>query len=232
MARGKGMGKRARLTRERLDGTVVDIEFLLIAVIQGLALTTLAVEAEPVFREGDWVYWPYVLAGFVLMLNFWSLAVIHSISFITWPFDLVHTLLYMLVAFVEVAAFAEVTQPAKWFILMLVFFVLSWLLYAWDMKVIREKRGAFQDTPARARLYDHIYRQQSREMRLMVPGAIVFHGLIVLLMIVAPGFVLGGDRHVIFVGLQLVFGLIYLGDIVRGFGERRRLITDCIEEEA
>jgi hypothetical protein len=38
------MRRRSRLTRERLDGTVVDIEFLLIAVIQGLALTTLAVD--------------------------------------------------------------------------------------------------------------------------------------------------------------------------------------------
>ena len=30
------MLKRAVLTREKLDGTVLDIEFLLIAVIQGL----------------------------------------------------------------------------------------------------------------------------------------------------------------------------------------------------
>jgi hypothetical protein len=224
------MGKRPRLTRERLDGTVVDIEFLLIAVIQGLALTTLAVEAEPVFREGDWAYWPYVLAGFVLMLNFWSLAIVHSISFIGWPFDLVHTLLYMLVAFVEVAAFAEVTHPAKWFFLMLAFFLVSWLLYAWDARLIRAKREEFDDTPERRRLYEHIDRQQRRELRVMVPGAIVFHGLIVLLLVMAPDFVLGGDRHVIFVGLQVLFGLAYLLEIVRDFGERRQLISACLEE--
>lgn len=224
------MGKRPKLTRERLDGTVVDIEFLLIAVIQGLALTTLAVEAEPVFREGDWVYWPYVLAGFVLMLNFWSLAIIHSISFISWPFDLVHTLLYLLVAFVEVAAFAEVTHPAKWFVFMFVFFVCSALLYAWDMKVIREKREEFQDTLPRARLYEHIYGQQRTELTRLLPAAVIFHGGIVVLLWVAPGIVLDDDRHVLFVGAQLVFGLAYLAAIVRSFGVRRQLIDACIED--
>jgi hypothetical protein len=224
------MAKRPRLTRERLDGTVVDIEFLLIAVIQGLALTTLAVEAEPVFRDGEWIYWPYVLAGFVLMLNFWSLAIVHSISFIAWPFDLVHTLLYMLVAFIEVAAFAEITHPAKWFVLMLAFFAVSWVLYAWDMKVIAERRAEFLDTPPRARLHAHIAGQQERELCLMLPGAVAFHGLIVLLLWLVPDVVLGGDRHVFFVGAQLVFGLVYLVGIVRSFETRKRLITDCVEE--
>ena len=57
------MSRRALLTRERLDGRVVDIEFVLIAVIQGLALTTLAVESETVIGETQWLYWPYVIAG-------------------------------------------------------------------------------------------------------------------------------------------------------------------------
>ncbi len=103
------MQKRPVLTREHLDGTVVDIEFLLIAVIQGFALATLAVDSDAVISGRDWIYWPYVLAAFILILNFWSLAIIHSISFISWPFDLIHTLLYFLVAFVEVAAFSQVT---------------------------------------------------------------------------------------------------------------------------
>ena len=81
------MAKRALLTRERLDGRVVDIEFVLIAVIQGLALTTLAVESEAVIGETQWVYWPYVFAGFILIANFWTLAVTHTLSFISWPFD-------------------------------------------------------------------------------------------------------------------------------------------------
>jgi hypothetical protein len=225
------MRRRSVLTRERLDGTVVDIEFLLIAVIQGLALTTLAVESEAVIGEAEWVYWPYVLAGFVLILNFWSLAIIHSISFISWPFDLVHTLLYMLVAFVEVAAFAQVTHPAKWFVFTFVFFLVSWFLYRWDMRVIREKRGEFQDTPAEARLYDHIVHQQTIELRYLLPVAIVFHAVIVALLWFDPDMILGGNRHLYVVGAQLICGLGYLAEIIRNFSVRRRLLSDCAEEE-
>ncbi len=225
------MARRPILTRERLDGTVVDIEFLLIAVIQGLALTTLALEAESVIGEGEWMAWPYIAAGFVLMLNFWSLAVIHSISFISWPFDLVHTLLYLLVAFVEVTAFTQVAHPAMWFVLMFVFFAVSFLLYAWDAKMMREREGEFRDTPPRARLYDHMYGRQSAELRLLLPGALVFHGAIVVVLWVSPETILADGRHLYVVGAQLVFGLIYLASTIIGFRVRERLLSQCIEDE-
>jgi hypothetical protein len=225
------MRRRTKITRERLDGTVIDIEFLLIAVIQGLALTTLAVESEEVIREGQWLYWPYMIAGFVLILNFWSLAIVHSISFISWPFDLVHTLLYFVVAFVEVSAFAEITHPDEWFILTSIFFLVSWLLYAWDMKMIRDRRADFEDSPARQRLYDDIYRQQALGVRVLLPPTLIIHAVVVGLILFAPQAILGGNRHEYAVGLQLVTGLIYLGMIIRDYGARQKLISACIEED-
>ncbi len=223
--------RRSRLTRERLDGTVVEIEFLLIAVIQGLAITTLAVESESVIGELEWEYIPYVAAGFVLILNFWSLAIIHSVSFISWPFDIVHTLLYLLAAFVEVAAFAQITHPAKWFVFMLVFFLISFVLYLWDAKMVRDHREDFQDTPARAALYAHIDGRQRIELRLLLPAALVFHGLIVLSLWLWPDLIMGGEHHIIVVLLQLLTGLVFLAGTVRSFRERERLITACVEEE-
>ncbi len=225
------MLKRSILTREKLDGIVLDIEFLLIAVIQGLALTTLAVESEGVLGEGEFLYWPYVAAGFVLIMNFWSLAIIHSISFISWPFDLVHTILYFLATFVEVAAFTQLTNPTGWFIAMFAFFLVSALLYLWDAKVIREKESEFNDTPARASLYRHIHERQKVELRLMLPAALVFHGAIVVVLLAAPALILEHDRHVYLVLAQLIFGLLFLAGVVRDFKVRERLITDCIENE-
>lgn len=225
------MLKRSSLTREKLDGTVVDIEFLLIAVIQGLALTTLAVESEGVLGEGEFLYWPYVAAGFVLIMNFWSLAIIHSISFIRWPFDLVHTILYFLATFIEVTAFTQITHPTGWFIAMFAFFVVSGLLYLWDARMIREQRAAYQDTPERASLYRHIHERQHAELRTMLPAALVFHGAIVVVLLVAPELILDHDRHVYVVSAQLVFGLLFLAGIVRDFRVREKLITDCIEDE-
>lgn len=225
------MAKRSILTRERLDGTVVDIEFLLIAVIQGVALVTLAVESEDVLGKAEFLYWPYVAAGFVLIMNFWSLAIIHSISFISWPFDLVHTILYFLATFVEVTAFTQITHPAGWFVAMFAFFAVSGLLYLWDAKVIREKQAEYEDTPARTRLYRHIHERQQAELRYMLPGALVFHGAIVVVLFAAPELILDHDRHVFLVTAQLIFGLLFLAGIVRDFRVRQRLITGCIEDE-
>jgi hypothetical protein len=223
---------RWTLTRDRLDGTVLDIEFLLIAVIQGLALTTLAVESEGMIVEVDWLFWPYMVSGFILIINFWTLALVHSISFIRWPFDVVHTLFYLLVAFVEVAAFAQITHPAKWFAFTFAFFVVSALLYLWDMKMIRDRRDDFADTPAKQALYRHIHDRQLNELRLVVPAALIFQGGVVAVLWLRPEAILGGHRDLILVLAQIVFGVVYLADTIRAFGVRRELITACIEEPA
>ena len=222
------MDDRNALTRERLDGTVIDIEFLLLAVIQGLALTTLVVDAEPVIAEGQWLYWPYVIAGFILIINFWALATVHSISFISWPLDLVHTILYLLVAFVEVSAFSQLTHPDRWFIYTLAFFVASAFLYLWDMRMISERRAEFQNSPARSRLYAHIHARQLAEIRIVLPAALTFQGVVVLLLWQAPDLILNDNRHLFVVAAQIVFGLAYLAHTLRTFETRKRLITACM----
>jgi hypothetical protein len=225
------MARHTLLTRERLDGTAVDIEFLLIAVIQGFALATLAVDADPIMAGGDWLYLPYLLAAFILILVFWGLAIVHSISFISWPFDLVHTLLYLLVGFVEVSSFSAIRHPEAWFFFMAGFFIVSGLLYLWDMKMIAERHAEFQDTPARARLYDHIYANQSFELRFVMAPAIVFQVAVVLVMWQAPDLVLGGNRHLLIVGAQDLFGLGFLTLIIRSFTTRRKLITNVADDD-
>ena len=65
----------------------------------------------------------------------------------------------------------------------------------------------------------------------MLPGALVFHGAIVVVLLAAPALILDHDRHVWLVTAQLIFGLFFLAGVVRDFRVRERLITDCIEEE-
>jgi hypothetical protein len=224
------MARRSILTRERLDGRIVDIEFLLIAVIQGLALTTLAVESEAIIGEAQWIYWPYMIAGFVLIINFWTLVITHSISFISWPFDIVHSVLYMLAAFIEVAAFAQITHPAQWFIFMFVFFLVSIVLYAWDLHMIRQRRAEFEDTPARTRLYAHIHDRQTLELHVLLPAALVLQAGVVVVLWQAPDLILADNRHLYVVAIQIVGGLGFLADTIRSFGVRKRLLTECIED--
>jgi hypothetical protein len=209
---------------------VVDIELLLIAVVQGLALATLATKSEVVIGELDWLYWPYVIAGFLLVVNFWTLATIHSVSFIGWPFDVVHTILYLLVTFIEVAAFAQITHPDKWFVFNLAFFLASALLYAWDMKMIRERKAEYEMTPQGAALYAHMYAGQARDLFVLLPPAILLQVAIVAVLWLWPDVILGGNRHLYVVALQIIGGLVYLSITLRDFKERRQLIAACAED--
>ncbi len=113
---------------------------------------------------------------------------------------------------------------------MLVFFVVSAALYIWDLKMIRDRRADFQDTPAQARLYDHILRWQLLEVRYVVPAAILFQSAIVVAMWLAPDLVLGDNRHLYVIFAQNLIGIGYLVVIVRSFITRRTLLAACADD--
>src|SRR5689334_11403789 len=112
-------------SNEKLDGLVLDIEFLLISVVQGVALTALALSAVPIISTGDWQYFPYVFSGFLFILIFWSQAIIHAMSFIDWPLQITHSFLYFLASFTEVILFNQLTNPLKWFLFTIIFFIVA-----------------------------------------------------------------------------------------------------------
>ena len=114
---------------------------------------------------------------------------------------------------------------------MFAFFVVSFLLYAWDMRVIHEKREEFQDTPARRELYEHIFRRQRIEFTFLLPAAIVIHGFILVVLWRSPDLILGSNRHIFLVSLQALVGLGYLISTIRSFSRRSALLTACIEEQ-
>src|ERR1700754_633124 len=104
------------MNRERLDQFVLDIEFLLISAVQGVALGALAGAASEPISSLNFQYWPYILSGFLLILTFWSQAIIHSLSFIKWPLDLWHNFLYFLMGLIEFLAFNHLQDPLRWFV--------------------------------------------------------------------------------------------------------------------
>ena len=91
--------------RRELDQIVLDVELVLISVVQGVALTTLAAEASPVLRSHDWTQLAFVGTGLLFVLSFWSVALVHAISFLAWPMDLVHYFFYFGVALLECLTF-------------------------------------------------------------------------------------------------------------------------------
>src|ERR1044072_6530326 len=142
--------------RRELDQIVLDVEFVLLSVIQGVALTTLGIEGVPVLRAQDPVALVFLASGLLFLLAFWAGALIHAVSFVRWPIDLPHYFFYFAVGLLEIVTFAQMQHPRAWFAASVAFYVLGAALYAYDLSMIAAWcAGVERDGDAR-RLYAHI----------------------------------------------------------------------------
>jgi fatty acid desaturase len=73
--------------RSELDSMIVEIELTLVSIIQGVAFTFLIENARRVMSIKQIVFWPYVAAGLLVILVFWSRSVLHIITLIRWPLE-------------------------------------------------------------------------------------------------------------------------------------------------
>ncbi|MBI3485366.1 hypothetical protein HY025_00310 [Candidatus Daviesbacteria bacterium] len=162
------------MNREKLDGIVLDIEFLLISVVQGVALVSLADNSSHIISNLHFEYWLYVLSGLLLILIFWSQAIIHALSFIDWPMDLVHSFLYFLVSLVEIMAFSAMDNPLLWFGFIVGLFVVAAGLYIFDLNLIKKHESVF-NTKQKKLLFNHILSRQLFELKFLVPAGFIFN---------------------------------------------------------
>lgn len=200
--------------RGRLDEVVVNIELTLISIIQGLALAVLAGAAvQPILRL-QWQAWPYILAGLLVVLIFWSRALVHTLSFIRWPLEFGHTFAYFGATLIEAVALSQVAEPAHWFALNAIYALAVWGLYAWDLRVVlRDARPGMGD--AERALHEDIVRDQRLNIRATMPAAVVFQALSWWLLQRWPQAMLERGGHLVLVGLSLAFSVHYLLDGVR-----------------
>ena len=198
-----------REVKAELDRFVVTIELTLISIIQGVALGVLAVHALDPVTTLRLEFWPYVATGLLTILIFWSRAVIHTLSFIDWPLEFVHNFLYFGATLVEALALSQVTHVATWFVLNACYAAAVWLLYWTDLRMeARHAEGL--EGPAARRLFDEVRRDQLRNVRVVMPLAVVFHGAAWLLVIGWPDLFIGARWHVLLGLVQMIVGIWYL----------------------
>ena len=97
--------------RAELDSMVVEIELTLVRIIQGVALTSLIENADSVISESRFFFWPYVVAGLLVIFVFWSRAILHIITVIRWPLEFGHNFLYIACALYQPRANRPVEPP-------------------------------------------------------------------------------------------------------------------------
>lgn len=215
---------KGHFSRERLNQFVLDIEFLLISIIQGLALAVLAGEAVTPISQLQFEYWPYILTAFLTILTFWSQAIIHALSFVKWPINITHSFLYFLVSFVEVMTFYHIKNPQEWYIFTFLFFMVVTVLYFFDLRMIKASKEHFT-SPKEMKLYEHIYRGQLFDMKTLLPAALVFNAASFVLIKLYPSAFLNNNMHVIIGSLQALFTFLFLANSLFSFRKRTQLIT-------
>jgi len=202
--------------RSEMDGNVVEIELTLISIIQGVALTFLIERARDVASLKDAIYWPYVIAGLLVIFVFWSRSVLHIITVIRWPLEFGHNFLYITCALVEAVLFTNLTNPTAWFALGAVFGAVGWILFTYDLKLIRA-REIDSPGPASNQLIAIVRRDQLMNITLLVPGVALCNLLCFFCIRLWPGFFVNRNFHVLLAVAQVVGFSIYLTYVIRHF---------------
>jgi len=219
--------ERRSFGKERLDQFTLDIEFLLISVVQGVALSALATAAFNPISNLSLEYWLYIVSAFLIIIIFWSQAIIHALSFVNWPLDLLHNFLYFTFSFIEVITFAEMTSPLRWFAFNTVLFFVALILYIVDLRIIKSREKDFT-TEAGKKLYTHIYGEQMRELKSLVPLGLAYNLIAFYLIQNNPQLFLDQHAHLILIGIQVIFEIGVLTVALISFKKRSRLISEAM----
>src|SRR5438477_9811931 len=162
------------LSRRELDSTVVNIELTLVSIIQGVALYFLTENARTALSLNNWPALLYISAGLCVIFFFWSRSIIHTLTFIKWPLEFGHNFFYIACALGEAILFTRLERPLAWFRLTTVYAAFVWLLFVYDLRLIRARLRE-TTTEAERLLYQRTWEDQLLNIRLLMPCLFLFN---------------------------------------------------------
>jgi hypothetical protein len=190
-------------SRSELDSITADLELTLVSIIQGVALTVLIESSRDAIAKLDWMLSPYVLAGLIMILVFWSRVVLHILTVIRWPLEFGHNFLYVTCALVEAFSFVQLGNPGRWFAFVAAFLAVGWLLFAYDLRLIR-MRVRDRTGDVSNRLYALVTRDQRLNLWLLLPAFFLVNLTCAVAIYLRPEFFLARDGHIWLIALQLI----------------------------
>ncbi|HEX4638132.1 MAG TPA: hypothetical protein VH170_01450 [Chthoniobacterales bacterium] len=215
--------------RSELDSTIVEIELTLVSIIQGVALTVLIENARDLISGWQIFFWPYVIAGLLVIFVFWSRAVLHIITVIRWPLEFGHNFLYIACALVEAILFAQIGKPARWFGFGAAFIAIGWTLFVYDLRLIharmRDSAGPFSN-----RLSSRVLRDQWMNIAALLPGIFLLNIVFLFAIRAWPEFFIARNGHVWLIAGELVAFVGYLIYVVRFYVDLAPLIAEARQE--
>ena len=202
------------LSRHELDANIVNIELTLASIIQGVALYFLTDNARIPLSLNNWPSLLYLSAGLCIICIFWSRSIIHTLTLIKWPLEFGHNFLYIACALGEALLFTRLERPLAWFRLSTAYAAFVWLLFVYDLRLIRARLQEVT-TEAERSLYQRTWGDQLLNIRLLIPGLFFFNLACALAISQWSGYFLERAGHVWLIAAQLLSFLIYLFYVTR-----------------
>ena len=202
------------LCRREFDNTIVNIELTLVSIIQGVALYFLTDNARTALSLNNWPALLYMSAGLCIIFVFWSRSIIHTLTLIKWPLEFGHNFLYIACAFGEAILFTRLERPLAWFRLSTAYAAFVWLLFVYDMRLIRARLCEAANEAERF-LYQRTMDDQSLNIRVLVPLLFFFNLGCAFAINHWSDFFIDRAGNVWLIAAQLLSFLIYLFYVIR-----------------
>jgi len=212
-----------------LDTLLIHIELTMISIVQGVALTFLVAHSYDVVVSLRIAFWPYVVTGLVTILLFWSRSVIHTLTVIRWPLDLLHNFMYIACTLVEAVTFTQLTNVLNWYALNALFGLTVFVLFALDLRMIR-RRILDSSGPIGSRLFAIVEREQHLNLRFFMPAVMIFNLLATTVVRSQRAFFIEEGNHVMLALVQLAASLGYLVYVIRFFARIVPLVVQTRQE--
>ena len=195
--------------RRELDSVVINIELTLVSIIQGVALFFLTDNARGLLVTQHMSASLYVAAGLCVIFIFWSRSVIHTLTLIRWPLEFGHNFFYIACALGEAILFSRLDNPLAWFQLSTAYAGIVWLLFIYDMRLIRARIAESRADSERA-LYAFARSDQLLNIRLLAPLLIALNLLSAFAIWRWPQFFIARAGHIWLISIQLLSFIGYL----------------------
>jgi len=195
--------------RRELDSVVINIELTLVSIIQGVALFFLTDNSRALLSIQHADAFLYIVAGLCVIFIFWSRSVIHTLTLIRWPLEFGHNFFYIACALGEAILFSRLDNPLAWFRLSAGYAGIVWLLFIYDMRLIRARIAESRNESDRA-LYARAKSDQLLNIWLLVPLLIFFNFACVLAIWRWPDLFIARACHVWLIAAQVVLFIGYL----------------------
>jgi len=197
-----------------LDSMVVNIELTLTSIIQGVALSFLIENTHSLLSIHQLAAWLYAVTGLCIIFIFWSRSILHTLTLIRWPLEFGHNFLYIASTLFECLLFTCLANPLAWFEMSVLYGVVVWILFAYDMRMTRPREA---DLPSEAslRLSQMVKRDSKLNVGLLIPALVAFNVICVLCVRRWPVLFLARPGHFWLVAGQLLGLLVYLFYVTR-----------------